>query len=170
MIWRPVSSRDGQRRTTAGVAVELGQHDAVVADAVQEGLRGRHRVLADHRVDDEQDLVRLGGVPDRDGLRHHLRVHAQSAGGVDDDDVLLAAPGLFQRVLRDGHRVADAVAGQRRVHRYARALTDDLKLLHRVRPLEVGGDQHRRVALVLQPQGQLGRRASSYRSPAGRPA
>ena len=49
---------DRQRGTTAGVAVELGQHDAGEADAVAERLGGRDRVLADHRVDDEQDLVR----------------------------------------------------------------------------------------------------------------
>ena len=60
---------DRQRGAAARVAVELGQHDAVEADAVQEGLRGGHRVLADHRVDDEQDLVRLDGVADVEGLR-----------------------------------------------------------------------------------------------------
>ncbi len=62
---------DGQRGAAPGVAVELGQDHAVVTDPVQEGLRGGHRVLADHRVDHEQDLVRLGGVPDRAGLGHH---------------------------------------------------------------------------------------------------
>ena len=56
--------RDRQRGTTAGVAVELGEHDAVEADAVEEGLRGVDRVLADHRVDDEQDLVGLDRVAD----------------------------------------------------------------------------------------------------------
>ena len=80
--------RDRQRGTTAGVAVELGQHDAGEADAVEERLRGGDRVLADHRVDDEQDLVGLDGVADVGGLLHQLGVDAEAAGGVDDDDVV----------------------------------------------------------------------------------
>ena len=112
--------RDRQRGAAAGVAVELGQHHAVVADAVEERLRGRHRVLADHRVDDEQHLVRVGRVADRGGLRHHLRVDAETAGGVDDDDVVQRALGLVDRPPRHRHRVADAVAGLGREHRDAR--------------------------------------------------
>ena len=166
----PGQLHDGQRGAAARVTVELGQHHAVVADPVQERLRGRHRVLADHRVDHEQDLVRLGGVPDRDGLRHHLRVDAQAARGVDDDHVLLAAPGLFQRVPRDGHRVADAVAGQRRVDRNARPLAEHLKLLHRVGPLQVGRDEHRGVALLPSATARAWPPAWSYPNPAGRPA
>ena len=49
---------DRQGGTTAGVTVELGEHHAVEADAVAEGLGGVDRVLTDHRVDDEEDLVR----------------------------------------------------------------------------------------------------------------
>ena len=79
---------DRQRGATAGVAVELGEHHAGEPDAVAERLGGGHRVLADHRVDDEQDLVGLDGVPDVGGLPHHLGVDAEPAGGVDDDDVV----------------------------------------------------------------------------------
>ena len=148
---------DGQRGPAARVTVELGQHDAVVADPVPERQRGGHRILADHRVDHEQDLVRLGRVPDRDGLRHHLLIDARPARGVDDDHVLLAAPRLLQRVPRHGHRVADAIAGLGRVDRDACPLPHHLKLLHRVGPLQVGGDQHRGVALLFEPQRELGR-------------
>ena len=55
---------DRQRGTTAGVAVELGQHDAGEPDAVLERLRGGDGVLADHRVDDEEDLVGVERVAD----------------------------------------------------------------------------------------------------------
>ena len=57
MTGLPVTERDRQRGTTAGVAVELGEDDAVVPDAVEERLGGRDGVLADHRVDDEEHLV-----------------------------------------------------------------------------------------------------------------
>ena len=38
MIWPAGDLGDRQRGTTAGVAVELGEHDAVEADAVAERL------------------------------------------------------------------------------------------------------------------------------------
>ena len=166
----PGQLHDGQRGTAARVAVELGQHHAVVANPVQERLRGRHRVLADHRVDHEQDLVRLGGVPDRDGLRHHLRVHAQAARGVDDDHVLLAAPGLLQRVPGHLHRVADAVAGLRRVDRERRparrppaAAAPRWGAAGRPRPASACCPAPSATAPAWPP-------AWSYPNPAGRPA
>ena len=147
--------RDRQGRATAGVAVELGQHDAVEADAVEERLRRVDRVLADHRVDDEQDLVGVDRVADVGGLLHQLGIDAQPAGGVDDHDVVHLLVGVHDRAAGHVHRVADAVAGLRREHRHAGALADDLQLGHGVRPLEVGGDEHRLVALRLEPVGEL---------------
>ena len=143
MIGSPGDRRDRQRRATAGVAVELGEHDAVEADAVEERLRGVDRVLADHRVDDEEHLVGVDGVADVGGLLHQLGVDAEPAGGVDDDHVVQRAPGLLDR--RPGHRdrVAHAVAGLGGEHRDAGPLADDLELVDRVGPLQVGGDQQR---------------------------
>src|SRR6476660_273671 len=74
----------GQRRTAARVSVELGEDDPGEADSVPEGLRGVYRVLSDHRVDDEQDLLRLDGVPDRRGLLRYPGGDAQAPGGVAD--------------------------------------------------------------------------------------
>ena len=136
MIGRPVTLRDRQRRTTAGVAVELGEHDAGEADAVQEGLRGGDRVLADHRVDDEQDLVGRDRVADVGGLLHQLGVDAEPAGGVDDDDVVLVGAGLGDAVAGDRDRVADGepcslpatLPGSGAKTGDAGALADDLQL------------------------------------------
>ena len=96
----PVTWRTDSGGAAAGVAVELGQHHAVEADAVHEGLRGDHRVLADHGVDHEQDLVGADRVPDVGGLLHQLGVDAQPAGGVDDDHVVQLGLGELDRVLR----------------------------------------------------------------------
>lgn len=147
--------RDGERGTASGVAVELGEHHAVEADAVAEGLRGVDRVLADHGVDDEQDLVRADRVADVRGLLHHLGVDAEAAGGVDDDHVVLLRPGVLDGVLGDLDRVADTVAGLRRVDRDAGALGDDGELVDGVRTLQVAGDEQGRVALALEPLAEL---------------
>ncbi len=54
----------------------LVEHDAVVANTVQERLGRLHGVLPDHRVDHEQDLVRVHRIPDVGGLVHHLLIDA----------------------------------------------------------------------------------------------
>ena len=88
---RPAGDRgDRQRRATAGVAVELGQDDAGEVDALLERLGRLDRGLADHRVDDEQDLVGLDRRADVGGLLHEVLVDGEAAGGVDDDHVVLA--------------------------------------------------------------------------------
>ena len=136
---RPPGDRcDRERRATAGVAVELGEHDAGEVDALLEGARGGDRVLADHRVDDEQHLVGVDGLADVGGLLHQLGVDAEAAGGVDDDGVVLLALGLFDAVAGDLDRVADAVARLGREDGHAGLLADDLQLRDRVRALEVG--------------------------------
>ena len=81
-------ARHRQRRTAAGVAVELGQHHAGEIHALVERLGRLDGVLADHCVDDEQDLVGVHGIADVAGLLHQRFVDAQSAGGIDDDRVV----------------------------------------------------------------------------------
>ena len=54
---------DGERRAAAGVAVELREDEAVEREAPVELGRGLHRVLADHRVGDEEDVLRARPPP-----------------------------------------------------------------------------------------------------------
>src|SRR6478609_5747102 len=147
----------GQRRTAARVSVELGEYDTGEADSVPEGLRGVYRVLSDHRVYDEQDLLRLDGVPDRRGLVHHLGVDAEAPGGVDDHHVVLGSTSEIDGVTRNLNRVTDSVAGLRGEYWDAGPLADDLELGHCVGPLQISGDEHRRVTLVTEPVTELAR-------------
>src|SRR4051794_28943250 len=147
--------RDRQGGTAARVTVELGEHHAVVSHAVEERLRGVHRVLADHRVDDEEDLVRGHRIADVSGLLHHLSVDTQTSGGVDDHDVVERSPRLLDTRAGHRHRVAHTVPGLRCEHLDAGALTVDLQLVDSVRTLEIRGHEQRTVALILQPQREL---------------
>ena len=158
----------GQSCATACVAVEFGEHDAGEADTLLEGLGGDDGVLADHGVDDEQDLVGLHGVADVSGLRHELGVDAEPACGVDKDDVVLHPPRVLDRLAghRDGIGGADAAAGRslRSPSRRPRMrgedvdaglAPDDLQLLDGVGTLKVAGDQQRCMSLRLQPFREL---------------
>ena len=156
---------DRQRRATAGVAVELGQHHAGEADTGPECLGGGHRVLADHRVEHEQRLVGGHRVADRGRLGHQHVVDAEPARGVDDDDVEHLSLGLSQPGRGHGHRVAGTCvagfgrlgrgAGVRSEHGDPGPLADDLQLGDSPGALEIAGHQQWGMALPLEPARQL---------------
>ena len=97
-------------------------------------------------------LCGLTCVADAHELLHELVVDVQPAGGVDDGHVaLLAREG--DAVARDVDRV-DVGAG--RVDRHADALGQRDELVDGGRTVDVGGDQHRALAVLLEQLGQLG--------------
>ena len=160
--------RHGQRGTAAGVAIELGQHHAGEIHTLVKGLGGLDGVLADHRVDDEQDLIRLHGIANVASLLHQLLVHAQTTGGIDDHRVVELLSGEFDGIAGHLHRVAGGLARScdglaaigldallRRIDGHAGAFADHLQLRHRVRTLQIGRHQQRRVARLLEPVAEL---------------
>ena len=96
---------DRERRAAAGVAVELGHQDAVELGRLGEGLGDADRVLAGHRVDDEQHVVRLDPLADPGQLGHQLLVDVEAAGGVDDQRVAALLAGALERPVGDLDRV-----------------------------------------------------------------
>lgn len=148
---------DRERGTAAGVAVELGEHHAVEADTVPEGFGRGDGVLTDHRVDDEEDLVRLHRIADVGRLLHHLGVDTQPAGGVDDHDVVQLGAGVLDASARHVDRVADTAAGFGCEDRDPGAFADDLELLDGIGALQVGRHEQGLVTLRLQPAAELAR-------------
>ena len=143
---------DRQRGAAAGIAVELRQDHAVERQRLVERFGRGDGVLAGHGVDDEERVVRLDPGRDLADLLHHLGVDGEAAGGVDDDDVAAEAPGLVDAPSRRLHRFARL--GE---HRHVDLAAEGAELLHGGRALEVGADQQRVAALLLEPAGQLGR-------------
>ena len=97
---------DAERGAAASVSVQLAHHDAVELRRLGELLGDVDRVLAGHRVDDEQDVVRPGAALDLDELLHQLRVDVEATRGVDDQHVLALGSGLAERPLGDVDRIA----------------------------------------------------------------
>ena len=160
--------RHGQRGTTTGVAIELGEHHAGEVHAFIECLGGLDRVLTDHRVDDEQDFIGLHGVTDIACLLHQLLVHAQATGGIDDHRVIKLLLGEFDGIACHLHRIARSLARSGHslaavglhallggVDGYAGTFADHLQLGHCVRTLQIGRHQQRCVAGVLEPVAKL---------------
>jgi hypothetical protein len=90
MIGRPVTPATDSAAPPRASPSSLDRTTPVKSTPIHEGLGGLDRGLADHRVDDEQDLVGVGRRADVGGLGHQLGVDREAAGGVDDDDVALA--------------------------------------------------------------------------------
>src|SRR3954467_10193261 len=147
---------DAQRGATAGVAVELAHQHAVELDGLGELLGDVDRVLAGHRVDDEQDVVRLDRPADVDELLHELGVDVQAAGGVDDEDVLAVHLRLVERPPRDVDRRA---VGALLVDVGADLGAELDELVDRGRAVHVARrHRDRRAVLGLQVAGELGAR------------
>ena len=144
---------DRQRRAAAGVAVELGQDDAVEFEGVVERLGAVDGVLAGHGVADQVDLVGLDEPVDLLQLVHRHLGDVQPAGGVEDDRVEQLRSWRGRR--RCGRRrPAWAAGGGFAEDRDADLLAEDLELLDGGGTLQVGGDQQRLAAALAQASGR----------------
>ena len=92
---------DGKRRAASCVAVELGEHDAGDIEVFVEGLCCADGVLTGHRVDHEQNFVRVDRGLDGLELVHERLVNVQTACGVEEDHVVAVVTGVLDGLLRD---------------------------------------------------------------------
>ncbi|PRQ07407.1 hypothetical protein ENSA7_28710 [Enhygromyxa salina] len=151
---------DRQRRAAAGVTVELGQDHAGQVEALVERLGGGHRVLADHRVDDQEDVGRVHARLDVLELGHERVVDRQATGGVIDDEVDALGGGGLGGVAADVDRVGPGA----RKHGHAKPLAQHLQLVDRGGAVDVGRDQHDRVTVLLQLARELAGRGGLTRA------
>ncbi len=140
-----------QRRAAARIAVELRHEDAVEVDALLERLRDIHRLLARHRVEDEEHVRRLRLAAHGGELLHQRLVHVQAPGCVEDDDVAAVRLRALDAVTHGLDRVGALV----RVDRDADLLAELHELVDRGRALEVGGDERGLLVVLLQEERQL---------------
>src|SRR3954452_1651058 len=77
--WLAGDRLDGKRRAAAGVAVDLGHHDAIEVHRLGELLGDVDGILAGHGVDDQQDRVGLDRAADVHELLHEDLVDVQAA-------------------------------------------------------------------------------------------
>ena len=118
-----------------------------------ERSRCLHGVLADHRVDDEVDVLWRDRALDPRELLHQRFVDGEAPGGVVDDDVTAQPLRLRVGSRADLHRILPGEVEYGNVE----LLPQHLELLDRGRPLHVGGDQQRALPLALEPPRELGR-------------
>src|SRR5690348_6671380 len=96
---------DRERRTTARIAIHLGEDDAGDVKALVEALGDADSVLPGHSVRDEENLVGMNRVLEMIQLGHHLIVDLEATGGIDDDDPISRALCRIDAGLRNPHHV-----------------------------------------------------------------
>ena len=142
---------DRQRRTASCIAVELREHHAVDVEIFVEGLRGVHRVLTGHRVDDEQNLVRLHRRLDCLELVHQRLVDMQPTCSVEENHVVSVPDGVGDGSLRNIDRVCLPHLKNGDIE----LRTDDLQLLDGSGTVNVTGDEQRFFVLLFEQPRQL---------------
>ena len=143
---------DGKRRAAARIAVELRHDDAVEAERLIEALRHIDAFLARHRIDDEQDFVRMHGALDVAELLHELLVNLQAAGRIDDDDVIHVRLRIGHSLVRNLDRILAAFLLE---NGKAELLADDFELRDGGRTVDVIGHEQRALALLLEREAEL---------------
>ena len=147
---------DREGSAAAGVAVELGHDDAVEVDDLGELLGDRDGVLAGHRVDHKQHVLRLDRLLDVRELLHQLGIDVKAAAGVDDEDVLALGDRPISSPGGDLDRVA---VGALLVDVDARLGADLDQLVDRGRPVHVArGDGDGGAVLAQIARELAGRR------------
>src|SRR5690606_7287288 len=109
-----------------------------------EAARGFYRILADHGVDDQEDIIRRDRIIDGLELIHQRLINGETTSRIVDDDVVLALARFDMSGLTDLQR-----GSPRNVeHRYVELLAEDLELLHGRGALHVCGDEKRFFSLL----------------------
>src|SRR6185437_7578359 len=94
----------GKRGTTPCIAIGLRQNDAGEVERRAEGPGGIYRILAGHRIHDEEALCRVGSLIDLAHLLHEGLIDVQAPGRIHDQHVEYAPIRLFECCGRDRSR------------------------------------------------------------------
>ena len=144
---------NGEGGPAPGIAVHFGEDDPGESQPFVEAVGGFHRVLPQHAVGDEENLVRCGGVLDALQFAHHLFVDTQAAGRIHDDDAAVGVPSFHHPLQADVDRVAPRRLA---VHGHLDGRPECLQLVDGCGPVHVGGHQQGGTSLVFELSGQLG--------------
>ena len=144
---------DRQRRAAAGVTVELGHHHAVEIGRLGERFGDTDGVLAGHRVDDQQHVMRLRPLADLGQLVHQVRVDVEAPGGIDDQHVAVLFASAIERPRGDLDRVG---VGPLLVDGGAGGLADGDQLIDRSGAVDVAGSKGDVLARIAEVAGELG--------------
>ena len=135
-----------QRRTTAGIAIELREHRSGDPHLIMEGTGELGRLLANHRIHHQQHLIGLHGAANPHHLLHHLGVDLQTASGIDQKGVVTLLFGLRQTGRSDVLRLG---LDPETEHIHTDLTAEGLQLLNRSRAVHIRPHHQSLASLIL---------------------
>ena len=145
------NGQHGKRCTAAGIAIGLGEDDAIHAHRLVEGLSHVDGILTGHGVHHQQGLVHGNGGLDVHQLLHQHFIDLQAACGIQNHDVVAVVLGVCQRLTGDLRRLC---AGQGE-HRRTGLFAHHLQLVNSSGAVDIAGHQHGAAALLDIELGKL---------------
>ncbi len=139
---------DGEGCAAASVAVELREDDTGDAEPFVKFAGGANGVLADHGVGDEENFRGIQFALQHLQFVHQFGVDVEAAGGVDEDHVVGGKLCFAHGAAHDFERLVGSGAGPERRAGGARDLGE---LFAGSGAIDVGGDDHRAVAMFGEP-------------------
>ena len=142
---------DGEGCAASGIAIQLGEHDAVYAQSIVEALGGGNGILAYHGVDNQHDFGGTSLGLDVFQLFHELLIYMKTTGGIKEHQII----SMHLCVGYCGFGNLNGVALSHLEHRDIQLLAHSFQLLDSGGTVNVAGDQQRTLALLAHISGKL---------------
>ena len=138
---------DGKGGTATGITIHLRQDHAIEIKSLIERLGSLDGILTGHGIHHEENFGRIHRPLDGSDLIHHLLIHGQTAGSINDYDRKTLSLGLCYSILRNLYRILDTILS---INRDTGLLAHDLQLVDGCRTIDVArGQKHLHALLRL---------------------
>ena len=172
--WLTSDARHRQGSTTARIAIHLGEDYTSEINAFVEGLCGGYRILTNHGVDNEQNLMRINSIANIARLLHEFFINTQTTCGINNHRIVHFLLSVANRIASHLHRIASVLTWSgsscsysfrgntalRRENFYAGALAHNLQLGNSIWTLQISSHQQRRVTSIFKPITKFSRQGS----------
>src|SRR5262249_15121355 len=159
--WLPDHGFDRQGRTPTRITIELGQDGTINGHGLVKALGYVDGFLARHGIDDEEGVMRRGGLFDLPQLLHELFVDLQTASRIEDNGITVGRAGIVKGLPANFDRIRGALLDQ---NWGVYALAQHAQLLHGRGAIHIRRHEERAVAHFLHFFRQLGRRGGLPRA------
>ena len=151
--WGPAHLADRESGPAPGVAIQFGEDSSCDAHLLVESSGQLGGLLADHRIHDQQDFIRLHRFADTNHLFHHRLIDLEASGRVDQHRVEAPIPPLLDPSGGDLLR-AGTVAQTEDLH--ADLAAQGLQLVDGRWPIDIGRHHQGTTAFFLEMETQFG--------------
>ena len=135
-----------KRGATPGITLHFGEDNTGDRKIFIKFCSNIYRILTCHRIRDKQNLGRADSRLNACKFSHQFFIDMQTACGIDDQGIIIMAPGDSKGIFADVHRV---LLRLRRMHGHINPFAEHPQLLNSCRPVHVSRHQIRAATFFL---------------------